>query len=68
MSVAETPIAIEQPITRQITAEDFLYALWGITQGEPPKLRPAPVPYRHSPPVREWLWRMYGIGGPEDQS
>jgi len=65
MSVAVTPVTIEQPITPPVSAEDFLYALWGIRPGAPVKLRPAPVPYRHSPPVRDWLWRMYGIGGPE---
>ncbi|MCA1841623.1 MAG: hypothetical protein LC792_00270 [Actinobacteria bacterium] len=64
MSVAPTPMVTEEPLVRPIGPEDFLYALWGIKPGESTKLRLAPAPYQHAPEVREWLWRMWGIGGP----
>jgi len=64
MTLAMTMTAEDQVIATELTAEDFLAALWGIRPGQSsPRLWPASIRYPFEKGVAEWLYRLWGIDG-----
>jgi hypothetical protein len=64
MSVVATVTGETRTTEREVAAERFLEALWGIHLGESsPRMWTGDIPCTYEDGVGEWLYRLWGMGG-----